>query len=136
MDWMIEWLPNQSVLRVDLKGDFNVDDFHRMVEEVCARGESSGFSSILFDDTKLDLSRASSLELMDVSDMFLVNNSSFAFRRIAILVGSSSDFELAGNFAKVTQPSSQAKWSVFMDEGEAIDWLASESNRPDRVQTQ
>lgn len=124
MHWTINRRPTPPLYQIRLYGKFDLEECREMLDEVCADLDDYPFCPVLFDDRKLDMSGLTSLELMAVSNMFLIKNPSLAYSKVAILLRSANELRVAGKFKSLTQPSSNAIIDVFHEESSALSWLS------------
>ncbi len=124
MNWTIRVSKTPSLVRVTLRGLFEMDEFRRVVYSVAAAIDDLAFRPVLFDERELDLSAVTMPDMMEVREMVTSNNLAFACRKVAILVSSAPALALVTTFKKISVPVSNAVIDVFGDERKALGWLA------------
>lgn len=130
MEWTIDGLSLPGVFRVILDGKFERVGCRRMIDEVCSElFFQSHYQAVLFDDRDLDVAGMADADLIAVRNMFWMNNTVLARRKIAILMRSVAAMEVAATFTTITEPASEAIFHVFREEGAAVQWLFHDTAR-------
>lgn len=123
MNWSIHRIASPAALVVRVQGDFDLDESRQMLEAVADEMNDLTFRPVIFDDRDLKVDNVSLCDMIDIRNRFLENNRIFAGRKMAILMSSVSDMEVAATFINMIEPESRFVIDVFQEEREALAWL-------------
>ena len=123
MDWTIEYIENQRLVKVMTEGAFTENDFGLMIEDIISREYWKPGMFVLFDNRKLDLCTASFDILRKAGEDFIRYNQQLGNGRIAFLVKSHADFGRGRQLQLLTNAKTSAHLAIFMNGAEAQRWL-------------
>ena len=123
MSWTISLAKNPTYLYVVVKGRFELAEFNEMLDDVSSLKEDIPSYPILFNDLEFDVSDVKTKEVASASTHFVMKNPALAETKVAIVMKTEKDYELADRWKGMTQPASKAKLSVFKNERKAKKWL-------------
>ncbi len=123
MGWVWEYSENENFARVELAGVFHAPAFDIMFAELAAQRCIAPGRRVLFDDRLLDLSDAAEADMRVTSETFARNASVFERAKVAIVMGSVRDYQLACTFESFTKDHFPTMLHPFLDENEAMIWL-------------
>jgi hypothetical protein len=129
MKWTVEREPEADFVRVVTSGDFSVDDHRRMIEDIVARPYWRPGTDVLFDHRRMDLSRVGYAAMEQASESHVRYGERIGDGRAAIVVRSAVDYGSARQFEMLTEHQAHARLRVFLDAGEAEDWIRSDRER-------
>jgi hypothetical protein len=127
MHWIVE-LPggDDDYAIVTTSGTLNAADHLRMIEDIVTRpGWRSGMD-VLFDNRGLSFGEADLRAMYEAGANHLRNDARIGDGKAAILVSSVSDYGRGRQFELMTEGRVSANLCVFMDENEAVGWLAGQ----------
>jgi hypothetical protein len=123
MGWVWACSDDLNFARVQLAGTFHAAGFDVMFSELARQKCVVPGRRVLFDDRLLDLSDAGEADINATSEIFARNASAFERTKIAIVMGSVRDYQLACTFEAMTTARIPAMLHPFLDENEALIWL-------------
>ena len=123
MKWTVSAAKDPNYLYVVLKGRFEISEFNEMLDDVCKLKDGLPEHPILFSDLEFDVSPMKKSDVATVSSQFIMKNDSLAGSKVAIVMKTDEDFEVAGQWKQLTAPSSDAELSIFRNERIAMKWL-------------
>lgn len=123
MIWTISRITSPSAIVVKLRGEFDLRDFHQMIDAVADEMDDLTFRPVLFDDRDLSVGNVTVSDLSDIRNRFVASNRIFAGKKMALLMRSVADMEMASTLKKMMQPNTWAVLDVFREEDAAIEWL-------------
>ena len=123
MNWTISLAKNPNYLYVVVKGRFELSEFREMLDDVSALKAGLPEYPVLFSDLEFDVSGVKKKEIAAASTHFVMKNPSLANSRVAIVMKTDEDLEIADTWKMMTQPASTAKLSLFRNERKARRWL-------------
>lgn len=133
MNWTIRVSKTPSLVRVTLRGLFEMDEFCRVVDSVAVAIDDLVFRPVLFDERELDLSRVTMPEMTELGQAIAPNNLAFSHRKVAILVSSAQTLDLVMTLKKLPLSMSNGVIGVFGEEQEACSWIADpRQSQPNR----
>ena len=123
MNWTISLAKNPNYLYVVVKGLFELSEFREMLDDVSAFKAGLPEYPVLFSDLEFDVSGIKKKEIAAASTYFVGKNPALTASRVAIVVKTDDDLEIAGTWKMMTQPGSTAKLNLFRNERKARKWL-------------
>jgi hypothetical protein len=124
MDLFCSWTDNRDHLCAHLAGDYSLDGFKRVIDEVRVETERRGCEKVLVDMTALALE---DLPILDRYEMGRYAAEVWGYR---VKVAVTARADLVNNFAETVAVNRGARVAVFADEGRAMAWLLSDAARP------
>lgn len=124
MDWNIYTVSGPPFVKVKTSGDFNLADYRRMVENIISQDFWIPGLRVLFDHKKLNFGSTSINEISGVSRTHQMYEKEIGGGKAAILMSSIAGFGRGRQLELITNDKISEKLQVFLDEKEAIDWLA------------
>jgi hypothetical protein len=123
MTWTVSLAEEPNYLYVVVKGRFNIEQFNEMLDDVSDLKEGLPKHPVLFNDLEFDVSNVKKSDIASASTKFIMNNPSLAGSKVAIVMKTDQDLEIAARWKDMTEPSSEAKLSIFRTERHAMRWL-------------
>jgi hypothetical protein len=127
MHWTVQLPETDGYAIVATSGTFEVDDHLRMIEDIVGRPGWRPGTDVLFDHRELSFDEANLLAMYQASTNHLRHDARIGDGRAAILVRSLVDYGRGRQFELMTADRVAATLCVFLDEAEAIDWLAGQT---------
>jgi hypothetical protein len=127
MHWTVELPGARGYAIVTTSGTFNVADHLRMIEDIVSRPGWSPGTNVLFDHRALSFGDADLRAMYQASANHQVNDARIGSGKAAILMRSLSDYGRGRQFELLTADRASATLCVFLDETEALDWLAGQA---------
>lgn len=127
MDWTVELSGGDRHAVVTTSGTFDVADHLRMIEDIVSRPGWRPGTDVLFDHRGLSFGDADLRAMYQASANHLLNDARIGSGKAAILMGSLSDYGRGRQFELLTADRASATLRVFLDEAEALDWLAGQT---------
>ena len=124
MKWEITREDTPALIRVRVRGAFDVAKCETIFAEIAKIKGSSAFFPILIDDREADLSGMDHNDMIDLGNLFLKSQSVFAYSKVALLMKPGADIETANRFQRMTAGNSIVTFNIFDDERKAMNWLA------------
>ena len=126
MNWTISVPEGVEIIRVDLRGDYDITANTRLLKEIDEKLHENPHWPLLFDNRGLDVSQITPNEMVVSNSMFADSTLGISVRRIAILVTSDAEYQRGLNWSRIAHTHSMARIAVFRDETEAVRWLISD----------
>ena len=123
MDWTITQQGTPPLVTVRVSGRFNMEGCRDVVEELVRIKDP--LTPLLFDDREADFSGVDADVLLEMNSLLAVNARTFAYSKMAMLMGSDRDRAIADQWRRLANSASRANVAVFTDEAEALTWLTS-----------
>ena len=123
MNWTISLAKNPNYLYVVVKGRFELSEFREMLDDVSSLKAGLPEYPVLFSDLEFDVSSVKKKDIAAASTHFVMKNPSLANSRVAIVMKTDEDLEIADTWKMMTQPGSTAKLNLFRNERKARKWL-------------
>ena len=123
MDWTITQQGTPPLVVVRVSGFFTFEGCRSAVEEIVRIKDP--LTPLLFDDREVDFSGVDSDVLLAMNDLLAAHAGTFAYSKMAMLMGSERDREIADQWRRLANTSNRANVAVFTSEPEALDWLTS-----------
>ena len=123
MEWTITQQGTPPLVTVRVSGRFTMEGCRSAVEELVRIKDP--LSPLLFDDREVDFRDVDADALLEMNSMLAENAGTFVYSKIAVLVGSEADREMAEQWGRLANFSSRASVAVFTSEPEALAWLAA-----------
>jgi hypothetical protein len=95
-----------------------------MLDDVGNLKKSLPDRPILFSDLELDFGRLKTSEIAAASAKFIMNDPTLGGNKVAIVMKTDEDYDIANRWKRLTEPASTAKLSIFRSERKAMKWLA------------
>ena len=124
LSWTISLAKNPGYLYVVVKGRFEPVEFNEMLDDVCGVKENFPQIPVLFSDIEFDVGDMRTSDVASASSHFIRKNPSLAGSKVAIVMKTDADLEVAHQWKGMTEPSSTATLSIFRNERNAMKWLA------------
>lgn len=126
MRWTIEYLKEAGFVRVVAEGNFNAPDHLKMLEELISQEFWQPGIAILSDDRLLSFDGVN----IEIIRQASINRQKYEPQigggKVAIVMNSMTDFTRGRQFQLLTEDEVSAKIRVFLEEQQAIEWLASD----------
>ena len=126
MHWNVELSEADEYAIVTTSGTFNAADHLRMIEDIVSRPGWRPGTDVLFDHRGLSFGNANLADMYQASANHLLNDARIGSGKAAILMRSLSDYGRGRQFELLTADRVSATLCVFLDEAEALDWLAGQ----------
>ena len=123
MEWTITQQGTPALVTVRVSGRFTLEDCRSAVEEIVRIKDP--LVPLLFDDRQVDFRDIDTDAMLALNTILAENAGTFAYSKMAVLVGSESDREMAEPWGRLAKSSSRANVAVFTSEPEALAWLAA-----------
>jgi hypothetical protein len=127
MEWTIEHDPEMPYLVVRTRGEFNLQDHLRMVEDILSQPFWAPSTDVLFDHREMEFGNIGFAEMTAARSAHASHDAQIGSGKSAMLMRSQRDFGLGRQFELLSEEFVAAKLRVFLDEAEARAWLAGES---------
>jgi hypothetical protein len=127
MQWTVELSGTDEYAIVTTSGTFGVADHLRMIEDIVSRPGWRPGTDVLFDHRALSFDDADLRAMYEARANHLHNDARIGGGKAAILVRSLSDYGRGRQFELLTADHVSATLYVFLDEAEALDWLAGQT---------
>ena len=124
MDWTVEEAGGMGFVTVVTRGVFNVPDHLRMIEDILSRPSWVPGTPVLFDHRQLDFGDAGFRTMQEASANHLQNDARIGDGKAAVLMSSLVDYGRGRQFELLTDDKVSADLRIFLDEAEALAWLA------------
>lgn len=98
-----------------------------MIEDIVSRPGWRPGTDVLFDHRGLSFGDADLRAMYQASGNHLQNDARIGSGKAAILMRSLSDYGRGRQFELLTADRASATLAVFLDEAEALDWLAAQT---------
>jgi hypothetical protein len=133
MHWTVELPGSGGYAIVTTSGKFEADDHLRMIEDIVGRPGWRPGTDVLFDHRGLSFDEADLRAMYQASGNHLRNDARIGDGKAAILMRSVADYGRARQFELMTAERVAATLCIFLDEAEALDWLARQTVDGERV---
>ena len=127
MQWKVELPGTDGHAVVTTSGTFNVADHLRMIEDIVSRPGWRPGTDVLFDHRGLSFGDADLRAMYEASTNHQRNDARIGSGKAAVLMRSLSDYGRARQFELLMADRASASVRVFLDEAEALDWLAGQT---------
>ena len=127
MQWKVELPGTDGHAVVTTSGTFNVTDHLRMIEDIVSRPGWRPGTDVLFDHRGLSFGDADLRAMYEASTNHQRNDARIGSGKAAVLMRSLSDYGRARQFELLMADRASASVRVFLDEAEALDWLAGQT---------
>jgi hypothetical protein len=127
MQWTVQLPETDGYAVVTTSGKFEVDDHLRMIEDIVGRPGWRPGTDVLFDHRGLSFGEANLGVMYQASSNHLRNDARIGAGKAAILVRSLADYGRGRQFELMTAERVAATLCVFLDDAEALDWLAGQT---------
>jgi hypothetical protein len=127
MQWTVELPGADGYAVVTTSGTFNAADHLRMIEDIVSRPGWRPGTDVLFDHRGLSFGDADLRAMYQASANHQRNDAHIGSGKAAILMRSLSDYGRGRQFELLTADRASATLCVFLDEAEALDWLAGQT---------
>lgn len=124
MNWRIDKLYSPAVLRVKCTGPFDPADMTEYVAEVSSERSKFPFLPLLIDNRDLVIENMDTRKMVELARVMFEGNAAFSNCRIALLMGSITDFINAWEFGQIVEPVANAQIKIFHELDAALDWLS------------
>lgn len=122
MEWTITQQGTPPLVTVRVSGFFTFEGCRSAVEELVRIKDP--LTPLLFDDREVDFSAVDAEVLLAMNGLLAENARTFAYSKMAILVGSEQGRTIADQWRRLANSSNRANVAVFTSEPEALAWLA------------
>ena len=123
MDWTIEQQGTPPLVVVRVSGFFTFEGCRSAVEEIVRIKDP--LTPLLFDDRDVDFGGVDADVLLAVNHLLAENAGTFAYSKMAVLVGSEAGRAIADQWSRLANSTNRANVAVFTSEPEALAWLAA-----------
>jgi hypothetical protein len=127
MQWTIDLSGSDEYAVVTTSGRFDVADHLRMIEDIVGRPGWRPGTDVLFDHRGLTFDDADLRAMYQASTNHMRNDARIGSGKAAVLMRSLSDYGRGRQFELMTADRVAATVSVFLNEAEAVDWLACQT---------
>ena len=127
MHWTVDLSATDKYAIVTTSGTFDVADHLRMIEDIVSRPGWHPGTDVLFDHRGLSFEDADLRAMYQASANHLHNDERIGSGKAAVLMRSLSDYGRARQFELLTADRASATMRIFLDEAEALDWLAGQT---------
>ena len=127
MQWSVELSGADGYAVVTTSGTFNVADHLRMIDDIVSRPGWRPGTDVLFDHRGLSFDDADLRAMYQAGANHLLNDARIGGGKAAILMRSLSDYGRGRQFELMTEGRVSANMCVFLDESEAVGWLAGQT---------
>ncbi|HYH78269.1 MAG TPA: hypothetical protein VEX86_00680 [Longimicrobium sp.] len=127
MNWTVQLPETAGYAVVTTSGTFTAADHLRMVEDIVGRPGWRPGTDVLFDHRGLDFSDADLRAMYEAGTNHMGNDSRIGGGKAAILMRSLSDYGRGRQFELMMGDRISATLHVFLDEAEAVAWLAGQT---------
>jgi hypothetical protein len=124
MQWTVDLSGARGYAVVTTSGAFDVDGHLRMIEDIVSRPEWIPGTDVLFDHRGLSFDDADLRAMYQASANHQLNDARIGNGKAAVLMRSLSDYGRGRQFEQLTADRTSATSRIFLDEAEALDWLA------------
>lgn len=124
MRWTAERGREGDFVVVATAGTFDVADHLRMIEDIVSRPSWLPGTPVLFDHRQLDFGDAGFRAMQEASANHLQNDARIGAGKAAVLMSSLVDYGRGRQFELLTDGRISARLRIFLDEAEALAWLA------------
>lgn len=124
MNWTVDLSRNRGYAIVTTSGSFTVEGHLRMIEDIVTRPGWSPGTNVLFDHRGLSFDDADLRAMYQASTNHQLNDAQIGNGKAAILMRSLSDYGRGRQFEQLTADRTSATSRIFLDEAEALEWLA------------
>jgi hypothetical protein len=124
MHWTVDLSGAKGYAIVTTSGAFDVAGHLRMIEDIVSRPEWSPGTNVLFDHRGLSFDDADLRAMYQASANHQLNDARIGNGKAAVLMRSLSDYGRGRQFEQLTADRTSATSRIFLDEAEALDWLA------------
>lgn len=125
MNWTVDKIQEQSFITVVTENDFNLSDHRKMVEDIVTRDFWKPGTDVLFDHRKLRFGSADYSVMREASITHQKYEKQIGGGKAAILMKSRADFGRGRQFELLTESRASARFHIFLDETQAVNWLLS-----------
>ena len=126
MKWTIERDRTGDFFRVTCSRQFSDNDCRRFLDALAFREDWQRDADILVDYRETDFTGIQVTDLQIILNYHKELAPVLGNGKLALLMGSVRDFELARQYERLNEAVVHAKIMVFSDERAAIDWLSSD----------
>ena len=125
MEWSIEFKKDKNYVKVTLTGIFNASEHLRMIEDVVSQKYWKSGMNLLLDSRLVDYSKAT-LEVMRQAGSNMSRfESQIGPGKAAVLMATVFEFGKGRQFEMLAEDKSPANIRIFLDEAQALLWLAA-----------
>lgn len=127
MHWTVELSGADDYAIVTTSGTFNAADHLRMIEDIVGNPGWHPGTNVLFDHRALSFDDADLRTMYQAGANHLRHDERIGGGKAAILMRSLNDYGRGRQFELMTADRVSATMCVFLDEAEAITWLAGQT---------
>ncbi len=124
MNWTVHKPEGKSYITVVTEDDFNLPDHQRMIEDIISRDFWKPGTDAFFDHRKLRFNSTGYYLMKEASEIHQKYEREIGDGKAAILMKSLADFGRGRQFEMLIDNKASAKFQIFLDEKEALDWLS------------
>ena len=124
MLWEIEHLKDQNYVTVIIEGEFNLADNLKLLENIISVEYWQPGMNLLFDSRKIDLIKSDVDELREAGKNMAAFNNQLGSGKVAVLMATVYNFGKGRQFEMLAEKKISVGIKIFMDENQALDWLA------------
>jgi hypothetical protein len=121
MEWTVENRTDHVV--VTTRGDFNVVDHRRMIEDILTRDFWRPGTAVLFDHRGMSFGGSGYAQMRAAAGNHQEHNRSIGGGRAAVVVSTLADYGRGRQFELMTDGVVDASMHIFLDPEEALAWL-------------
>lgn len=125
MNWTVEYVKSQNLVKVKTAGIFTLGDQIKMIEDVISQKFWKPGLDVLVDHRKVDFDDTDVDFMRKASQNHEKYEKKIGSGNIALLMKSLTDYARGRQFELLTEKKVASKISVFTDEEKALNWLAS-----------
>src|SRR5215207_4126 len=123
MYWSFEPFHSPDYVLISAGGQFTDTDFADMLDELYRLDYWAPRTPILLDERGVDLSPATTEQLVNAAEYFLDQNAQLGYTKIAVLLRSHGAARVAERFGEAVRSQTKAVVEAFRDRKEAEAWL-------------
>ena len=126
MNWTVDLSGADEYAVVTTSGTFGVAAHLRMIEDIVSRPGWRPGTDVLFDHRGLSFDEADLRTMYQAGANHLMHDARIGSGKAAVLMRSLSDYGRGRQFELLTDDRVSASLCIFLDEAEALEWLAGQ----------
>lgn len=124
MNWKVENREDKDFVKVATSGNFTIEDHEKMITDIVSRDFWTPGKDVFFDNRDLNFGQTSVEIMKRASENHQRYDKSIGNGKTAILMKSLVDFGRGRQFELLSSDNVSARLRIFMDEQDALNWLA------------
>ncbi len=124
MNWIISYQEDLGFVRVTTSGDFSASRFRAMVDEILAQDFWKPGMHSLFDHRELNFAGSFFASIQAAAEDHEANSPHIGDGHCALLMTDGLSYGSGRQYQELTRDRVQSNLQIFVDEAQALAWLA------------